>query len=132
MNMYERSVFIFRRDLRFADNTGLYQALQNSRVVLACFILDPRQVQPHEYRSEYGLQFMLESLNDLNLQLQEQGGRLLLFYGNPLEVLRNLKQEFDYQAVYFNADYTPFSISRDQEVAEFCKKIKIEYKSLVL
>ena len=37
---YKKSLFLFRRDLRLEDNTGLSKALQNSEEVIPCFIFD--------------------------------------------------------------------------------------------
>jgi len=49
------SLFIFRRDLRLHDNTGLNEALRLSEKVIPCFIFDPRQIEPHAYLSKPGL-----------------------------------------------------------------------------
>ena len=52
MTLYERALFIFRRDLRIDDNTALNEALRLSKQVLTCFIFDPRQISPHHYQSK--------------------------------------------------------------------------------
>ncbi|MBA0901052.1 MAG: deoxyribodipyrimidine photo-lyase [Candidatus Nitrotoga sp.] len=52
MMQYQASLFIFRRDLRLNDNTSLLEALRLSERVIPCFILDPRQVDPHPYQSK--------------------------------------------------------------------------------
>ena len=42
----EKSLFIFRRDLRLEDNTGLISALsQAAEHVIPCFILDEQTTQ---------------------------------------------------------------------------------------
>ena len=76
MSHYKNSVFIFRRDLRLQDNTGLNEALRVSKQVLPCFIFDPRQIEPHPYQSKPALQFMLQSLTDLQQQLKAVGAEL--------------------------------------------------------
>ncbi|MGD0171886.1 MAG: deoxyribodipyrimidine photo-lyase [Halobacteriota archaeon] len=40
---YRKSIFLFRRDLRISDNTGLIEASQASKTVVPLFIFDPRQ-----------------------------------------------------------------------------------------
>ena len=117
----KRVAFIFRRDLRLIDNTGLETALADADAVLPCFILDPRQVNSHPYRSEMAFQFMLESLMDLNTQLQQQGSRLLVFSGSPAEVVKSLIKS-GIQGVHVNRDYTPFAQQRDNDIAAICKK----------
>jgi deoxyribodipyrimidine photo-lyase len=54
MPAYLTSLFIFRRDLRLHDNTALNEALRLSGKVIACFIFDPRQIEPHAYQSKPG------------------------------------------------------------------------------
>ena len=39
---YQRSLFLFRRDLRLVDNTGLIWASKSSLETIPCFILDPK------------------------------------------------------------------------------------------
>ena len=111
--MYTASIFLFRRDLRLFDNSGLRLALQRSSTVWPIFCFDPQQVEDHPYRSLPALRFMLESLADLQLQLVEAGGRLLLLRGQPQDLLPDLLQQSGAQAVFVNRDFTPFSQQRD-------------------
>lgn len=43
-NMYQKSLFIFRQDLRLEDNTGLFEAMKNSQEVFPIFIHDERAI----------------------------------------------------------------------------------------
>ncbi len=124
---YTISLFIFRRDLRINDNTGLVQALNCSEQVLPCFIFDPRQIQPHPYQSKPALRFMRESIADLRNSLQALGSDLAVYEGLPVDVLKRLVAKFGIQAVFVNRDYTTFSRKRDKEVAEFCQSIDIDF-----
>jgi len=72
---YQKSLFIFRRDLRIYDNHALSEALRLSYKILPCFIFDPAQIQPHPYQSKSALHFMLQSLVDLQQQLTAVGWR---------------------------------------------------------
>jgi len=38
--MYKKSIFWFRQDIRIQDNTGLFEAVHNSKEVLPVFIFD--------------------------------------------------------------------------------------------
>lgn len=105
---------MFRRDLRLEDNTGLIAALKESDEVLPVFIFNPEQIENNEYKGDNSFEFLLDSLYDVDKELQKKGSRLYCFYGNPLEVLEAL--EFD--VLYFNRDYTPFALSRDQILEE--------------
>lgn len=124
---YSTSLFIFRRDLRLFDNTALNEALRQSEQVLACFIFDPRQIEPHPYQSQPGLQFMLEALEDLQRQFQASGARLHFFHDQPEAVVRQLQQRLSIQAVYVNRDYTPFSRQRDHALQQLCEQLQMPF-----
>ena len=124
------SLFIFRRDLRLHDNTGLIEALRLSEKVIPCFIFDPRQIEPHAYQSKPGLRFMLQSIDDLERQLKAAGGKLALYHAAPQEVITQLFVQQQIEAVFINRDYTPFSRLRDAEIAEVCSQLGIALHAL--
>ncbi|NOT12326.1 MAG: deoxyribodipyrimidine photo-lyase [Methylococcaceae bacterium] len=127
MNTYSTSLFIFRRDLRLYDNTALNEALRISNQVIACFIFDPRQIDNHPYQSKPGLQFMLESLRDLQKQFPGPGDQLILYHAPPEQVIQRLHLEQQIQAVFVNRDYTPFSRHRDNELYNQCTQLGIAF-----
>jgi len=43
--MYNRSLFIFRQDLRTRDNTALIEVMKNSKEVFPIFIHDTRAIE---------------------------------------------------------------------------------------
>ena len=88
MPTYSTSFFIFRRDLRLQDNTGLNLALKQSDHVLCGFIFDPKQINDHPYQSKPGLQFMLESLKDLRQQMTNINAELGSYHDTPENVLK--------------------------------------------
>ncbi|MDO9270748.1 MAG: deoxyribodipyrimidine photo-lyase [Methylobacter sp.] len=130
MTAYSTSLFIFRRDLRLEDNTALLEALRLSWQVIPCFIFDPRQIEPHPYQSKPGLQFMLQSIQDLQQQLQSVGGKLALYHALPEQVVKQLVEQQQIQAVFINRDYTPFSRRRDDELATVCEHLGIALHKL--
>ncbi|MBS0625487.1 MAG: deoxyribodipyrimidine photo-lyase [Verrucomicrobia bacterium] len=127
--MHKRTLFIFRRDLRLEDNTGLIYALKNSDEVIPCFIFTPKQIDANPYRSDHCLQFMIESLEDLEEQLKGKGGRLYLFKDEPENVVEEAIKKLKIDAVVVNRDYTPFSIQRDKKIETVCKKSEIPFHS---
>lgn len=119
---YQKSLFIFRRDLRCADNTALIRALEESSQVVACFIFDPRQTADHPYKSEPAFAFMVQSLKDLRSQLKERKAKLFLFEGIAHVVVERLIESEKIEAVYLNEDYTPFSVQRDLAIKKICEQ----------
>lgn len=127
---YQYSIFIFRRDLRLVDNSGLIAALNLSEKVLPCFIIDPRQVGPkNSYRSSHALQFMFESLIELNKQLQKRKASLYVLEGKAEDCVEELLKELKPNAVFCTTDYTPFSTKRDQAIAKKCKAYDCDFVS---
>ncbi len=114
----KKAVFVFRRDLRVQDNTGLIAALKENDKVLPCFIFDPKQVKNNPYKSDNCTQFMIESIQDLEKQLKP--AKLYTFYGKPEDVIKKLVKKEKISAVYVNRDYTPFSKKRDETISKIC------------
>ena len=126
--LYQKSLFIFRRDLRLPDNRALNAALTQSKTVIASFIFDPRQVgSKNNYRSMNAIQFMIESLQDLEKQLKIKKGRLYFFYGNASNVVKKILKNQQVEAIYLNYDYTPFSLKRDESIEKLCAKNEIMF-----
>ncbi|MBN2053685.1 deoxyribodipyrimidine photo-lyase [bacterium] len=120
---FRLSLFLFRRDLRLADNTGLMEAHARSGRVLPCFILDDRQLGPaNRYRGDNAVSFMARCLIELDGELRARGGYLHLFAGTAETVLERLLRELPVDAVFCNRDYTPFSQARDMAMDAICRK----------
>jgi deoxyribodipyrimidine photo-lyase len=117
---HKKTLFIFRRDLRLRDNTGLISALGDSSSVVPCFIFDPRQTGDHPYRSDNALEFLIASLAELDRELRERGSHLYLFQGEAEKVVSSLIRSEGLDAVYVNQDYTPFSRRRDAAIRDVC------------
>ncbi|NLE64882.1 MAG: deoxyribodipyrimidine photo-lyase [Elusimicrobia bacterium] len=129
MGPYSRSLFIFRRDLRIEDNTALHAALTSSREVIACFILDPRQIKNNPYRGEPALAFMARALEGLAGVIRDRGGCLNILKGRPAAVLEQVCALQKIEAVFFNRDYTPFSVARDLALEKACQKLGVFCRS---
>jgi deoxyribodipyrimidine photo-lyase len=126
---FQTSLFIFRRDLRLEDNTGLIFALQSSETVIPAFIFTPEQLEKNPYRSDHCVKFMIESLQDLQEQLKEKGGKLYFFKGHPDEIVKKCITKLKVEAVVVNRDYTPYSIKRDQQLEKLCKALHSSFHS---
>lgn len=127
MKIYRKSLFLFHRDLRLSDNTGWNNAVKNSKELFPLFVFEKKQVKSKNfYRSNNALEFMCDSLEDLNKQLE---GRLVYIHGNTEEILERVLQEESIEAVFTNIDYTPFAKRRDYQIKKLCKKLKVQFHS---
>jgi len=124
MSKKSTGLFIFRRDLRTFDNTGFIEACSQCNTIYVCFIFTPEQVGGNNpYRSDCAIQFMIESLESLNGDL---GNKLMFFYGENTSVLKSLIPALKVNAVFFNRDYSPYAVKRDEEIDELCAKMDVE------
>ena len=126
---FKSAIFIFRRDLRLDDNTGLLKALQLAEKVYPVFIFDPRQI--HQARNDYFsnscVQFMCDSLSDLDLRLKERGSQLNYVYGEYPGIISDLIQVTKADLLAVNMDYTKFSKDRDQQIRATCMESKVQF-----
>ena len=125
-------IFIFHRDLRLQDNVGLLEAIKLSKKtdekILPVFIFTPEQVtDKNPYKSTASIQFMLESLEDLDSQLRAVGSQLFCFFGEPAVVLEKLAAAVSATAVAENLDYTPYAKQRTADIQKICKEKQLEY-----
>ncbi len=124
---YNKSIYIFRRDLRLEDNTGLLKALENSQEVIPIFILNPKQIsKENEFYNTNSIEFLFNSLKGLNSKLKNRGFKLNLFHGKQIEILSKLIKEEKIEAIYQNKDYTPFAKHRDKKIKELCIEKEID------
>ena len=119
---YETGLFVFHRDLRTVDNQGLLYAQSQCSRLYTCFIFTPEQVSPaNKYRSVHSIAFMLECLEELGNTIHAQGGKLLFFYGDSVQVLKSFIHETKIGCVFSNRDYTPYAVQRDNKIAALCQ-----------
>ena len=121
-----KSLFIFRRDLRVFDNTGLLEAARQSSEVVVCFIYDEAILAGYS-EGDFRLEFLHASLVDLSQQIQAIGGRLNVFFGKPLDVVEGLLNTEAFSCVYVNRDYTPYSRRRDAGLEAACRSRDVHF-----
>jgi deoxyribodipyrimidine photo-lyase len=125
-NNFENGLFIFRRDLRIIDNKGLYLANTICKHIYPIFIFTPEQVSgENHYKSNNVVQFMIESLIDLNKQCNN---KLLTFYGHNETIIKYLITTLEIDCIIFNADYSPYAINRELTIIQLCDKLGISVR----
>jgi deoxyribodipyrimidine photo-lyase len=113
--MDKTTFFWFRRDLRLNDNTGLQAALSANENVQPLFIFDTT-ILDELPEDDARVTFIWDSLKSINTELKSLGSSLLVKHGNPIEVWKELIEEFDIDHVYTNRDYEPQAVERDHKV----------------
>ena len=131
MHKYENGIFLFHRDLRIQDNIGLIETIKKCKNIYPVFIFTPEQVgSSNQYKSNNAVQFMIESLQDLNDEIHKHSsnsnGKLNIFYGNTNKVIKECINKWNIQYVCFNKDYTPYAMERDENLSKLCEKMNVE------
>jgi len=104
----------FRQDLRCHDNPAFATACNQHQFVIPLYIYD-EQTLPLTGAQKW---WAHHSLSALDKKLQEYGLRLILRRGNACELLAQLVNEVDIDAVYWNRCYEPAAIARDKSIKE--------------
>jgi len=124
---YQNGLFIFHRDFRITDNNGLLEASSQCKRVYTCFIFTPEQVgKSNHYRSDNAIQFMIESLEDLRKSIQSKNGELIILHGEHKKCIANAINTLNINCVFFNKDYSPYAVQRDNEIIEYCNRHQIK------
>jgi deoxyribodipyrimidine photo-lyase len=119
----------FRSELRIHDHPALALAVREAEYVLPLFILNEELIHG-DHSSSNRNRFLLDCLEDLKVSLKKTGADLIIRSGKAEVELSKLVKEASAEAVYYTADYTPFSIKRDKAVSAAMEKIGIEFRSL--
>jgi len=123
------TIFWHRRDLRLYDNAGLHHALQSEHPVLPLFIFDTDILDHLNDKNDARVAFIHQHLLDMQEELRESGSSLLVKNGKPLEIFKELLEEYDIREVYTNHDYEPYGKERDQQIAGLLEQRRIPFQT---
>lgn len=127
--MTKINIFWFRRDLRLEDNAGLYHALKAGAPVLPLFIFDKNILDDLVDNSDARITFLHQEVTRLQRELKGFGSSILVKYGHPLEVWKEISEEYQIETVFINHDFEPYAIQRDKEVRRLLEQKGIQFRS---
>ncbi len=121
------SLFLFRRDLRIHDNLAFNSCCSESTKVIPAFIFTPEQIDPAKNKvfSHSAVQFMCESIADLQQEFQKHHKKLYVFHGDNLEILQEIFKVIQFENVYFNKDHSVYAVERDAKILKWCAERNI-------
>ena len=121
------NIFWHRRDLRTADNAGLYKALKKGDAVQPIFIFD-QHILEELPEDDQRVLFIHQQLQLLKQKYNEHGSDLHIYYGRPKEVFEKVLGIYENViAVYTNRDYEPYAQLRDREIENFLSQKNIQF-----
>jgi deoxyribodipyrimidine photo-lyase len=116
MIIFGKSLVWFRRDLRAFDHAALHHALNSSNVVYCAFIFD-EDILAALARDDRRVQFIHASVAELDAELRQLGGHLIVRSARARAAMPELAAELGVDAVFANTDYEPQALARDAAVA---------------
>lgn len=122
------SVFWFRRDLRLDDNQAFFHALKSGNAVLPIFIFDTDILDQLDQK-DARVSLIYATLKKIDAILKSNGSSIRVLYGIPRDVLKELAEKHEIESVYFNKDYEPYALSRDEEVTRLLQSYNIKVHS---
>ncbi len=111
----KKALVWFRRDLRAHDHAALHHALRAAEQVWCVFVFDADILDPLP-RVDRRVEFIHDSVVELDAALHALGGRLLVRHGPAASEVARLAGELGVQAVYANHDDEPDALARDAAV----------------
>ncbi|MNR78137.1 Deoxyribodipyrimidine photo-lyase [compost metagenome] len=115
MPLFDKTLVWFRRDLRSFDHAALHHALTQSKQVYCAFIFD-RAILDQLPAADRRVEFIHASLQELEADLREMGGGLIVRHAWAEQAIPQLAAELGVDAVFTNHDYEPQAIARDAAV----------------
>ena len=127
--MIDSALVWFRRDLRDTDHAALSRALQRARLVHCVFVFDSEILHALPSRSDRRVEFIHESLLELDAALRRRGGALTVLHGAPRAEIPRLARELGVAAVFANRDYEPQAKARDADVAAALRAMGVAFET---
>lgn len=123
----------FRNDLRIHDNEILFEATTKGDIVIPVFFFDPRYFKRNKFGFlNTGLRradFLIQSVQNLKINLQKIGADLLTFHGKPEDIIPTLCAKYDISEVYHHREVASreTNISEIVETALWSAKINLKH-----
>ena len=103
------SLIWFGNNLRVLDNEALYRAAQSDRAV-AVYFFDPRQFELSSFgfkkTERFRAKFLLETVHQLQKNLEELNITLLVFHEKPEDRIPELVEQFNIDHIFLQKEWT--------------------------
>lgn len=115
MNDIPPCVFLFREDLRLADNPALNAAFKSGRPVICIFIYD--ETSDGDWTLGGARKWWLHhSLKSLASNIENLGGQLILLKGKQEDLIPEILDEVGADQVYWTRRYASYQIKIDKQL----------------
>ncbi len=123
------SILLFTNNLRIEDNKTLNACFENSDSVLPIFIFDPKNLENTDFGnsrfSRFRRKILLESLEDLEKNLNAKDLRLYKFFGEPTSILNELFEKHSIDRIFIQKEYSDYEIKFEEALKRNFSESKI-------
>jgi deoxyribodipyrimidine photo-lyase len=126
--MEKYTLFWFRRDLRIADNHGLFKALTGKNKVIPIFIFD-KNILEKLPKSDARLEFILLALGAIDSAMKRNRCSLGMYHGAPEAIFKKVIQNWPIEKVICNEDYEPYARERDASIKSLLQEHNILFET---
>lgn len=105
-----------RRDLRLDDHRALEAAVHSGANVQHIFVFDTTILDKLSNKRDRRVEFIHESLLEMQRGLQAVGATLVVLHGDPAVLIPQFCRDHAIGAVYAARDFEPQAVARDQFV----------------
>ena len=121
------NVVWFKRDLRLNDNAAISDAIKRNLPIIFLFNLDSQRIARPDV-SAIHIEWELDCLRSLSIDIHQLGGVIKFNYGNIFEALEKLNLKYDIDSIIANEETgLKWSWDRDKQVAEWCDFNRVKF-----
>ncbi len=123
----------FRNDLRIQDNEVLTEAVNKGDAILPVYCFDPFYYRTTSFSTQktgnFRARFINESVADLRRSLQNLGANLIVRFGDPVQIIPQLAQQYQVSEVYHHREvaFEETNISGNVEAALWKLKLNLKH-----
>jgi len=118
-----------RRDLRINDHAALYYAGKSDLPIQLVFVFD-KSILSKLPQEDARVGFIHQTITELNKYLQsEHKAAIQCFYDTPEGAFKTIISQYKVNRVFFNRDYEPEAIKRDNQIEKILKSHSIGVQS---
>lgn len=132
MNSSPRQINLvwLKRDLRSQNHAALAEAEFSGLPYLICYFFEPNLLNYPDTSTRHQ-RFVYQSLADLNHQLAPYQKKVSIFYGDAVEVISNLTNQFTTLTLFsYQESGTKITWNRDKAVQKLLKARGVEWRQL--
>ena len=120
------NIIWFKRDLRIWDNEAFTYACEKGPII-PLYIVEPELWSQNDLSYRH-YQFLMECLDDLNIDIQKLGQELIIRKGDALEILKEINKEYGISELWSHQEtWNYWTFERDKKIRKWLELKNIKW-----